>query len=75
MKTAKQAEYVSKLIKAKSRENKIEPLKKMQTTDYMRNCIFWIDEFIAGRSNKEKLNSALESLQMHIDKIIVEHLK
>lgn len=83
--TLEQEQYISELLKKKNYPKKLgrprkvkreTPTKwnepKTSRTDYMRNCIFWIDEFLAGRTDREKLNNVLNSLQAHINTIRIE---
>ena len=73
MKTREQEEYIAGLIsKYKRKKLKYEP-KKFTTTDYMRNCIYWIDEYEADRADIGRLKSVIDALQIHLNDIKTKH--
>lgn len=51
----------------------VQPLLCDRETFYMRNCIFWIDEYEKGACTKEKFDSAIRSLKLHINKIELKY--
>lgn len=82
MKTAEQEKYVAEIIgkrKVPSKTYRDRRIKhtdvpaETKKTDYMRNCIFWIDEFIEGRTDADRLNSAINALQVHLNDLRKEY--
>jgi hypothetical protein len=62
--TAAQTEYRNKLLKVKPRP---EPLPPPQTTalQYLKNCIFWIEDYKAGGCSKNNALRAVAALKIH----------
>jgi len=68
-KTKKQQEfYNSFLPKHHSVKLKIETklIPEQKITDYMKNCIYWIEQYFEGNADYSKYWSATESLKNHI---------
>lgn len=49
--------------------------KEYKKTDYMRNCIYWIEEFIEDRADIEKLRSVTTALQVHLSEIRQKYIQ
>jgi len=68
------------MLKKKARTLKprykfIPPVKETTTIEYMQNCMYWIEEYLAGRATEEKFKSALQSLTKLAYELHYEQLK
>jgi hypothetical protein len=50
----------------------IELPKTMSRTEYMNNCIFWLNEYYTKRCTKEHALKAAESLKRYCEEIMFE---
>jgi Holliday junction resolvase RusA-like endonuclease len=72
MKTEKQKEFCKALInkgrfKTVKRDVITENVVECKITDYMHNCVYWIEQHLAGNVSYEKFSDAMKSLQVHIN--------
>lgn len=75
--TKEQSEYRAKILgkKYKPRAQVLTPLitKKYTRHDYMNNCMFWINEFAAGRTDKKDFVKSVTYLRDYCNEIIKEN--
>ena len=62
------------LKKGKKEKSPISPPKAITRNEYMNNCMFWINEYEAGRTTKERFLKAIGILRDHCNQIIQEKL-
>ena len=70
-KTQAQIDYCNGLIKRYKRKKRHVATKTI-TTNYMSNCIFWIEEYLAGRTDKASCEKSIAHLEQHIQKLKIE---
>lgn len=56
----------------KVKEEKKLEMAATQTIQYMRNCMYWIEKYWAGKTDEERFKSAIRSLREHTYKIELE---
>ncbi len=72
-KTREQQDFYDKMLRGRA----IKPCKKATSsisyieketkiTDYMRNCIFWIEQHLEGEAPYFRFSSAVQNLKQHI---------
>jgi len=44
-------------------------IQEISVVEYMRNCFFWVEEYIEGRTDRNSFHSALKALHEHISKL------
>lgn len=77
MKTKEQQKFYDLMAKKKPKTEKLKKVKEYKvwnmpptsTIQYMRNCMFWIEEYWAGRTDEYRFKSAVKSLRDHSYKI------
>ena len=72
--TKDQIEYRNSILKPKPKTRKVSRLQTIiSRTEYMNNCIFWINEYHAKRTTVERLISATTNLRNYCQEIINEN--
>lgn len=75
--TAEQIDFRNKILKIKPKPKKEKPLppppKVTTRNEYMNNCMWWINEFEAGRTEKDRFIQAVNSLHNHCIEILREN--
>jgi len=78
--TPEQQAFYDSMLKKKPktirrRESFVPSQKETTTIEYMRNCMWWIEEFLQGGTTEEKFKSALKSLTKLAYELHYEQLK
>lgn len=74
--TDEQRRFREMILKKKPRKRKAYvpiPARVISRNEYMNNCMFWINEYEAGRTDKEEYLSATRSLYNYCVAIINEN--
>lgn len=75
--TEEQISYREKVLKIKAKIKKEKPLPRpsiaITRVQYMNNCMYWINEFEAGRNDKAEFIKAVNALHNHCIEILREN--
>ena len=72
IKTKEQQEYYDSFLPKKYKKKEKELMKIMSRTEYMNNCIFWLNEYYQKRCTKERVVLAARHLKIYCEEIIQE---
>ena len=76
--TKEQKEYCDSILgrRPRRKEKVITKTSEPKITtreEYMKNCLYWINEYLEGRANKEMLKTASFHLTNYCDEILNPH--
>ena len=72
--TNDQIEFRQKILNKKIKVKKERPLptppKEPTRIDYMNNCVFWVNEYAAGRTDEARFKKAVYYLREYCNEIL-----
>lgn len=70
--TKEQQEVYDSFLPKRYKKKEKSLIKIMSRTEYMNNCIFWLNEYYAKRCDKSRAISAAENLKKYCEEIVNE---